>query len=116
MGCHSFGSYGPGPPNLRYSNEIRRPTRCSREARRRAVISGLLDTRTRSSSGCDSKGREAAGCNEDPRCPRPEQDALLAGIRGSRLVIFEGAGHMLHVEEPEPSARQIAAFVTEVTR
>ena len=36
----------------------------------------------------------------DPRVPRAEQDALLAGIHGSRLVAFEGVGHMLHIEEP----------------
>jgi pimeloyl-ACP methyl ester carboxylesterase len=48
----------------------------------------------------------------DPRCPRAEQDALLAAIHGARLVSFEGAGHMLHIEEPERCAREITAFVT----
>lgn len=49
--------------------------------------------------------------DRDPRCPRSEQDALLRGIHGSRLVSFEGSGHMLHIEEPERTAREIAAFV-----
>jgi pimeloyl-ACP methyl ester carboxylesterase len=52
--------------------------------------------------------------DRDPRCPRAEQDALLAGIRGSRLVVFEGAGHMLHIEEPERCAREVSAFVHEI--
>jgi len=50
----------------------------------------------------------------DPRYPRTAQDTLLAGIRGSRLVVFEGAGHMLHIEEPEQCARELSAFVAEV--
>ena len=33
---------------------------------------------------------------------------------GSRLVVFEGAGHMLHIEEPEQCARELSAFVAEV--
>jgi pimeloyl-ACP methyl ester carboxylesterase len=50
--------------------------------------------------------------DRDPRYGRSEQDALLAGISRSRLVVVEGAGHMLQVEEPERCAREIAAFVT----
>jgi non-heme chloroperoxidase len=49
--------------------------------------------------------------DRDPRYPRSEQDALLAEIQGSRLAVFEGAGHMLHVEEPERCAREIVGFV-----
>jgi pimeloyl-ACP methyl ester carboxylesterase len=52
----------------------------------------------------------------DPRIPRTEVDALLAGIRGSRLVAFEDAGHMLHIEEPERTAQEIAAFVASAAR
>jgi pimeloyl-ACP methyl ester carboxylesterase/tetratricopeptide (TPR) repeat protein len=42
---------------------------------------------------------------------RSEQDALAAAINGSRLVIYSGAGHSPHWEEPERFARQIASFV-----
>lgn len=54
--------------------------------------------------------------DRDPRYSRSDQQALLARIRRSRLVVFEGAGHMLHVEEPERCAREISAFVSEVVR
>jgi pimeloyl-ACP methyl ester carboxylesterase len=54
--------------------------------------------------------------NRDPRYGHAEQEMLLAGIRGSRLVILEGAGHMLHIEEPEPCAREISAFVVGAAR
>jgi pimeloyl-ACP methyl ester carboxylesterase len=40
-----------------------------------------------------------------------EQDALKTAIAGSRLVIYEGAGHSPHWEEPQRFAEDIAAFV-----
>jgi non-heme chloroperoxidase len=49
--------------------------------------------------------------DEDPLCPRSEQDALLAAIGESRLVVLPDRGHNLHWEEPELVAREIASFV-----
>ena len=45
-------------------------------------------------------------------CPRADQEALLAQITGARLAVYEGAGHVLHWEEPERFAADLAAFVT----
>lgn len=42
---------------------------------------------------------------------RPEQDRLLAGIPGSRLSVYEGAGHGLHWEEPQRFAGEVCAFL-----
>jgi pimeloyl-ACP methyl ester carboxylesterase/tetratricopeptide (TPR) repeat protein len=42
---------------------------------------------------------------------RSEQDDLGRAIKTSRLVIYEGAGHSPHWEEPHRYAGQIAAFV-----
>ncbi len=42
---------------------------------------------------------------------RAEQDALIQAIAGSRLMIYSGAGHSPHWEEPQRFADEIAAFV-----
>lgn len=47
----------------------------------------------------------------DAYCSRADQDRLLAGIRGARLVTYANAGHALHWEEPERFAADVAAFV-----
>jgi non-heme chloroperoxidase len=47
----------------------------------------------------------------DAFCPRHDQDALLRAIAGARLVVYEGAGHASHWEEPERFAADLVAFV-----
>jgi pimeloyl-ACP methyl ester carboxylesterase len=39
------------------------------------------------------------------------QEALTAAIAGSRLVVYPGAGHGLHWEEPERFAADLTAFI-----
>lgn len=51
--------------------------------------------------------------DQDAYCSRQEQEALRAAIRGSQLVVFSGAGHGLHWEEPERFADLIADFAEE---
>ena len=51
----------------------------------------------------------------DALCRRVDEDALLAAIPGARLVVYDGAGHALHWEEPQRFARDLVAFVTRVT-
>jgi pimeloyl-ACP methyl ester carboxylesterase len=50
----------------------------------------------------------------DALCSRGDQDALLAAIPGSRLIVYERAGHGLHWEEPERFAADLVAFVQAV--
>jgi pimeloyl-ACP methyl ester carboxylesterase len=52
--------------------------------------------------------------DQDAFCARRDQDALLAAIAGSRLLIYEGAGHALHWEEPARFARDLVEFCTRV--
>jgi pimeloyl-ACP methyl ester carboxylesterase/tetratricopeptide (TPR) repeat protein len=42
---------------------------------------------------------------------RAEQNALIGSIGGSRLVVYAGAGHSPHWEEPQRFAGQLASFV-----
>jgi pimeloyl-ACP methyl ester carboxylesterase len=40
-----------------------------------------------------------------------EQDALTSAIAGSRLLVYQGAGHLLHWEEPQRFASDLLTFV-----
>jgi steroid delta-isomerase-like uncharacterized protein len=51
--------------------------------------------------------------DRDVRYPRSEQESIAAAIPDSRLVVYPGAGHLLHVEEPGRVASDLAAFVAE---
>jgi non-heme chloroperoxidase len=48
--------------------------------------------------------------DRDGFLPRSDQEALAASIGGSRLVTYEGAGHVVHWEEPERLAADIVAM------
>jgi non-heme chloroperoxidase len=56
------------------------------------------------------------GDRDDEFCPGGDQEALRAAIAGSRLVVYSGAGHALHWEEPERFAADLAAFVQGLVR
>jgi non-heme chloroperoxidase len=49
--------------------------------------------------------------DRDGLARRADQDALVAGIAGSRLVVYEGTGHAVHWEEPDRFAADLTAFV-----
>jgi non-heme chloroperoxidase len=48
--------------------------------------------------------------NRDAFVSWDEQQTLVAAIPGSRLVVYEDAGHALHWERPERVAADITAF------
>ena len=52
--------------------------------------------------------------DRDAICPRSEQEALATAIPGARLVVYPGAGHAPHWEEPERFAADLAAFAERV--
>jgi non-heme chloroperoxidase len=47
----------------------------------------------------------------DEFLPRVDQEALAAAIPGSRLVVYEGTGHVVHWEQPERVAADLVALV-----
>lgn len=49
--------------------------------------------------------------DRDPASPRSEQEALLAAISNSRLVVCEGIGHTPHWEVPERFASELVSFI-----
>jgi non-heme chloroperoxidase len=49
--------------------------------------------------------------DRDPRYSRSDQDALAEAIGDSRLLVYPGAGHALHWEEPERFASDLVAFI-----
>ncbi len=53
--------------------------------------------------------------DQDHRSLRKDQDAILAAIPDSRLKLYKGSGHLVHLEESEDFASDIANFLEEVT-
>lgn len=49
--------------------------------------------------------------DQDTYFLREEQDALAARIADSKLVVYNGAGHALHWEEPQRFAADLLAFI-----
>jgi pimeloyl-ACP methyl ester carboxylesterase len=54
--------------------------------------------------------------DRDAIVSRDEQRRLLEAIPASRLVVYEGGGHVLHWEQPERVALNVAAFALGLPR
>lgn len=54
--------------------------------------------------------------DQDGLVSRHEQEALLAAIAGSQPVVYRGAGHAAHWEEPERFAADLVAFTENFTK
>jgi pimeloyl-ACP methyl ester carboxylesterase len=53
-------------------------------------------------------------CGAEDRMTPPDQSrALVEGIRRARLVLIEGAGHMVMLEQPEPVTQAFASFLSD---
>jgi pimeloyl-ACP methyl ester carboxylesterase len=49
--------------------------------------------------------------DQDVRCTREDQEQLLKAVPDSRLVVYPGAGHSFHYEEPERFASDLMTFI-----
>jgi non-heme chloroperoxidase len=54
--------------------------------------------------------------DQDRLIGREGQDALIAGIPGSRIVVYAGVGHSPHWEDPARFAADLLVFMTSVHR
>ena len=52
--------------------------------------------------------------DRDQRSLRSDQNELLRAISDSRLEVYNGTGHLLHLEEPKRLASDIEAFLAEI--
>ncbi|MBM4259356.1 MAG: alpha/beta hydrolase [Deltaproteobacteria bacterium] len=49
--------------------------------------------------------------DQDAFCPRGDQDLLKSTVSNSQLLVYKGAGHDPHWEEPERFAKDVSAFI-----
>jgi pimeloyl-ACP methyl ester carboxylesterase len=49
--------------------------------------------------------------DQDTHALREEQQALLDAMPNASLLVYEGAGHSLQLEEPARLAADLAAFI-----
>ena len=52
--------------------------------------------------------------DQDDVLPRSDQQTILDAIHGARLLTYEGAGHVVHWEQPERVVADIAAFAAHI--
>lgn len=53
--------------------------------------------------------------DHDPFVPRSDQDVLANGIRDARLVVYPGAGHGVHLEQPDRVVGDLSDFVASLS-
>lgn len=75
----------------------------------KATLAGLLDAVPTTDAGIAAPALILWG-DRDGFLPRSDQEALASSIAGSRLVTYEGTGHVVHWEEPERTAVDIVAM------
>jgi pimeloyl-ACP methyl ester carboxylesterase len=49
--------------------------------------------------------------DRDTYAPAADQEALRAAVRGARLIVYKGAGHAFHWEDPVRVAHDLVAFL-----
>jgi len=76
----------------------------------RATFAGFLEADFSAQLGRIGAPTLIVWGDRDAICPRGEQEALATAVRGSRLMVYPGAGHALHWAEPERFAAALVAF------
>jgi non-heme chloroperoxidase len=82
----------------------------------RAVLAALLEADFSADLGTIKAPTLIVWGDQDAYFPRREQEALAAAIAGAQLVVYPGAGHGLHWEEPAHFATDLVAFTRHLVR
>lgn len=80
----------------------------------RALLEGMLESDTTAELGRIGAPTLLLWGDRDAIFGRADQDALFAGIRGARLLVYAGNGHSPHWEDPVRFAADVTAFVRTV--
>jgi pimeloyl-ACP methyl ester carboxylesterase len=80
----------------------------------RAANEGLLECDLSSELGAIRAPTLVIHGDQDTFMVRAYHDAVITAISGSRLSVYEGAGHAMHWEEPSRFAADLVAFVEDV--
>jgi non-heme chloroperoxidase len=80
----------------------------------RAANTGLLESDLSSELGAIRAPTVIVHGDQDTFMSRADHEAVRDAIPGSRLCIYEGAGHAMHWEEPSRFAADLVAFVERV--
>lgn len=76
----------------------------------RAALEGLVEADHSAELGEIKSPTLIVWGSKDAFCSRRDQDALAAAIAGSKLAVYDDAGHALHWEEPERFASDLVTF------
>ncbi|MER7949328.1 alpha/beta hydrolase [Streptomyces sp. NPDC096079] len=81
----------------------------------RETLRGLLETDLRATLSGILVPTLLVWGERDPILTREEQQTILDAIPDSRLVVYEGVGHLAYWETPDRVLRDLATFVTDRT-
>lgn len=81
----------------------------------KATLRGLLEAVPPAETGTIVAPTLIVWGERDAFVSRADQERLVAAIPGSQLVIYEGTGHVVHWEQPERVAADLAAFAEPLT-
>ncbi|MEU6166071.1 alpha/beta fold hydrolase [Streptomyces tanashiensis] len=81
----------------------------------RETLRGLLETDLRATLSGILVPTLVVWGDRDPILPREDQQTILDAIPDSRLLVYEGVGHVAYWEAPDRVLRDLTAFMAERT-
>ncbi|GHA90233.1 alpha/beta fold hydrolase [Streptomyces termitum] len=99
------GRVAPGHLETLVEESMKLPARVWRE-----TLRGLLETDLAATLTGILVPTLVVWGDRDPLLTRADQQLILDAVPDSRLLVHEGAGHLLYGEDPERVARELTAF------